>query len=313
MSVSGSRALSRSVWRAYRTVQDVGESPLPPPQVALQAVKIACERPETCGRSLSVWDCQEIARQLIKDAVTPAISGESVRKMRASNRLKPWRYRMWLSPKVPRDAAFRAAVERLGALYTRALLPQERVICTDEITSLQPRPRKSPTLPALPDWPVRVEHEYQRCGALNLLTAFDTRSGQVFGVTAERKRQVEFLELLQLLDVQIPAEVSVIYLVLDNVPMHTGKKVQDWLALHPRFVLVHPPVHGSWMNQVEQWFSILRRKRLKVVDFADKTDLAAKLLAFIQDWNERAHAFNGTTKSFEKILAKCKQTFAMAA
>jgi hypothetical protein len=295
------------------TERGEGESPLFPPQVALHAVKLACERPETAGRSLSVWDCQEIARQLVKEALTPTISGESVRKMLASHRLKPWRYRMWLSPKVPRDAAFRAAVERLCDLYTRPLGAHERVICTDEITNLQPRARLSKTLPALPDLPVRVEHEYRRCGALNLLTAFDTRTGHVWGVTAARKRQIEFLLLLELLDAQIPTTVTVIYLVLDNVPMHAGKKVQEWLATHSRFVLVHPPVHCSWMNQVEQWFSILRRKRLKVVDFADKTDLAAKLLAFIHEWNERAHAFNWTVKSFEKILAKCEQTFAMAA
>jgi transposase len=281
--------------------------------VALHAVKIACERPDVCGRSLSVWDCQEIARQLIAEKVTAAISGESVRKIRRSHRLKPWRLRMWLSPKVPRDAAFRAAVERLCILYTRPLLPWERVLCLDEMTSLQPRPRKSPTLPALPDLPVRVEQEYQRCGALNLLSAFDTRSGQVFGVTAERKRQIEFIALLERLDAQIPESVTAVYLVLDNVPMHTGKKVKAWLAEHPRFILVHPPVHCSWMNQVEQWFSILRRKRLKVVDFTDKADLAAKLMAFIQEWNERAHAFHWTGKSFEKILAKCEQTFAMAA
>ena len=67
------------------------------------------------------------------------------------------------------------------------------------------------------------------------------------------------------------------------------------------------------MNQVEQWFSILRRKRLKVVDFADKTDLAAKLATFIREWNERAHAFNWTTKSFETILAKCEQALPIAA
>lgn len=194
--------------------------------MALQAVKIACERPDTCGRSLSVWDCEEIARQLIAEGIVPTISRESVRKILRSHRLKPWRLRMWLSPKVPRDTAFREAVKRLSDLYTRPLLPCEQVWCLDEMTSLQPRPRKSPTLPARPGSPVRVEHEYQRCGALNLLAAFDTRSGQGIGVTAERKRQVEFIQLLERLDAQIPESVTAVYLVLDNVPMHAGKQVQ---------------------------------------------------------------------------------------
>lgn len=66
------------------------------------------------------------------------------------------------------------------------------VVCIDEKTSLQPRPRKAPTLPDQPQLPVRVEHEYQRKGALNLFAAFDTRTGKVWGQTYERKRQQEF-------------------------------------------------------------------------------------------------------------------------
>lgn len=118
-----------------------GRPPVFSPEVALHAVKLACERPDTGGRSLCLWDCQEIARQLIAAATTPSISAETVRRMLASHRLKPWRKRMWLSPKVPRDATFAAAVRRLCDLYTRSLQAHERVICTDEHTSLQPRPR----------------------------------------------------------------------------------------------------------------------------------------------------------------------------
>jgi len=56
------------------------------------------------------------------------------------------------------------------------------------------------------------------------------------------------------------------------------------------------------MNQVEQWFSILQRKRLRAPDFADLADLENKILAFIDEWNEIAHPFAWTTKSFEKVL-----------
>ncbi len=281
--------------------------------MALHAVKIACERPDTCGRSLCLWDCQEIARQLIHDAITPAISAQTVQRMLASHKLKPWRKRMWLSPKVPRDAAFAASVRQICDLYTRPLEPHERVISTDEHTSIQPRPRLSPTRAAKPGQPTQVEHEYKRCGALNLLGALDTRSGHVWGEIAPRKRQVEFLRLLEQIDADLPASVTCIYVVLDNVPMHTGKKVKDWLVAHPRFIFVHPPVHCSWMNQIEQWFSILVRKRLKIADFASIEHLTERLGAFMREWNVRAHAFHWTTKSFEKILAKCEQTFAMAA
>ena len=109
-------------------------------------VKIACERPDELGRSLSQWDCTEIARQLVRDGVVASISAETVRRILLNHRLKPWRQKMWLSPKVPRDAAFAATVQEICDLYTRPLRPDEVVLCVDEMTSLQPRPRKATTL-----------------------------------------------------------------------------------------------------------------------------------------------------------------------
>ena len=308
MSANGSPVFVTSVWTGFRISQDEGVSPLFPPVVEDYIVKMACERPDPCGRSLSQWDCVQIAEELVRQGVVTSIGRESVRLRLQRNRLKPWRYKMWLSAKVPRDAAFAARVRQICALYTRPLAEDEKVICLDENTNLQPRPRLSPTLAAQADQPVRVEHEYKRAGALNLLAAFDTRTGEVWGSTAERKRQVELIAFLNQLDAHIPASFRHIYVVLDNVRMHTGKQVQEWLARHPRFVWIHPPVHCSWMNQVEQWFGLLKRQRLRIVDFASKADLAARIATFIAQWNERAHPFRWTTKSFDKILAKCPQS-----
>src|SRR3954453_22501155 len=279
-----------------------------PPEVALHLVKMACERPDDHGRSLSLWDCRELAPQLVSDGVVVSISADTVRRILEHHHLKPWRHHLWLSPKVPRDAAFAAPVRKISDLYTRPLGDDEVVLCVDEKTSLQPRPRKSPTLGAKPRRPVRVEHEDGRCGALNLFAAFDTRTGEVYGMTAERKRQVEFIAFLEQLDREIPATVKTIHVVLDNLRMHEGKQVQDWLAKHSRFVFHHPPVHCSWMNQVEQWFSILQRKRLRIADFADKAALAERLQAFIAEWNQVAHPFQWSTKSVAKVMAKWEQT-----
>ena len=168
--------------------------------MALHLVKIACERPDEHGRSLAFWDCQELARQLVTEGIVTSISPDTVRRILEHHHLKPWRYHLWLSPKVPRDATFAATVREICDLYTRPLRADELVLCVDEKTSLQPRPRKSPTLAAQPDRPVRVEHEYGRKGALNLFAAFDTRSGKVYGRTAERKRQAEFIAFLEQLE-----------------------------------------------------------------------------------------------------------------
>ncbi len=107
-----------------------------------------------------------------------------------------------------------------------------------------------------------------------------------------------------MLDEQTPAKVTRIILVLDNASIHKGKQVQAWLQSHPRFVCFFVPVHCSWMNQIEQWFSILQRKRLRILDFSDLNHLAERLLAFVSEWNTHAHPFNWSAKSALKVMAK---------
>ncbi len=279
----------------------------------MHVVKIACERPELRGRSLSTWDCTEIARELIRSGVVSTISAQTVQRILEHHKLKPWRTHLWLSPKAPRNAAFVEQVRQVCELYTRPLETYEIVLSIDEKTSIQPRPRLAPTTAAKPQQPVRIEHEYKRAGAVNLLAAFDTRTGKVIGRCYDRKRQVEFIEFLEVLEREIPAPIRIIHVVLDNVRVHKGKLVQAWLAAHPRFVFHFTPVHCSWMNQVEQWFSILQRKRLRLADFADKADLVAKILTFIEQYNEYAHPFNWNTKSVAKVMAWAERRCQLAA
>jgi transposase len=282
-----------------------GRPPVFPPEVALYVVKLACERPDHFGRSLSQWQCSELARQLQADGIVASISFETVRQILHSHKLKPWRSHLWLSPTVPRDQRFAEQVKVLVELYTRPLPRWERVLCLDEKTNLQPRPRLAPTKPTRPGLPTRVEHEYKRAGALHLLAAFDTRTGKVTALTALRKRQEEFISLLATLDRETPAEVKRIFLVLDNASIHKGKRVRAWLAAHPRFHCHFLPAHCSWMNQIEQWFSIVERKRLQISDFSDRTQLADRLMSFVAQWNTYAHPFNWSLKSATKVMAQC--------
>ena len=209
----------------------------------MHLVKLACERPDLCGRSLSHWDCRELARQLQEEWIVESISAQTVRRILAHHKLKPWRNHMWLTPNKPRDAAFYAAVEELIDLYTRPLAPDEVVLSVDEKTSLQPRPRRHPTRPAGPQGrPNLVEHEYKRAGALQLFAAFDTRTGQVYGQCFERKRQAEFIAFLEHLERGVPASITRVHLVCDNLKVHSGKLVQQWLKDHPRFVFHFTPV-----------------------------------------------------------------------
>ena len=258
------------------TLREAGDLPAFPPSVALELVKRACELPDDVGRSLSIWTCAELARALKEAEVVQTISPQSVQRILESQKLKPWRVHHWLSSKVPRDEAFYAQVMVVRDLYTRVLEPHECVLSLDEKTSIQPR------------------------------------TGEVTGIFRRRKRQLEFLELLAKIDAETPAHIAKIHLVCDNVSIHKGKISRTWLAAHPRFTMHFTPVHCSWMNQVEQWFSILQRKRLVAPNFKDLAALEAKLTDFIAAWNAEAHPFKWTPTSFDKVLAGRAKNFAPA-
>lgn len=273
--------------------------------MATYLTKLACELPEEAGRSLSLWTCAELARTLVRDGVVDAISPQTVQRLLQSSRLKPWRVHHWLSPKVARDEAFREIVLDLCDLYTRKPVSTERIVSLDELTSIQPRTRSAATKPARPgSIPVRLEHEYQRKGAWNLFAAFDIQTGKVIAQLHRRKRQKEAIALLEAIDKDTSSKFNTIHVVCDNISIHKGKLIRQWLERHPRFKMHYTPVHCSWMNQIEQWFSILRRKRLRAPNFADLDDLAVKVNQFVIEWNEIAHPFNWSAASFDKILAK---------
>lgn len=277
-----------------------------PPTVAAEAVRIACTLPAQLGRAICLWTCRQIAAQLVADGVIIAISAQTVQRILMHHRLKPWRVHYWMRKKAPRDADFIARTRNICELYTRKLRRDEVVLCVDEKTSIQPRPRLSPTRPACPGRPVELEHEYRRDGALNLIAALNTRTGDVIGKCYPRKRQVEFIDFLEHVAATIPARIRTIHIVCDNVSTHHGKLLRAWLAEHPRFVFHFTPVHCSWMNQIEQWFSILQRQCLRVSDFADKPVLEARIGQFIGEWNSGAHPFEWTENSFKKVLAKAE-------
>ncbi len=198
----------------------------------------------TVASNCCPWDYHELAQQLIAEGIVGDISASTVRRMLAAHQLTPWRYHLWLSPR-PRDAAFYATIADLMDLDTRPLRADERGLSMDENTSLQPWPRLSPTLPARPHHrPTDVEPEDTRAGALNLLAAFDTRSGMVYGPCSDRKRQRECWAFLEAVDGEVDEPIRTIHLVGDHVSMPQGQEVSIRArpastrggAVHPRTV-----------------------------------------------------------------------------
>jgi hypothetical protein len=313
MSVNGRGAVSPRGSRGCPTTDAPAGGRFFPPAVALSVVQLACERPDVVGRSWSPGESVALARQLVRDGVVETSSPQTVQRMLAHHTLKPWRHPLWRSPTGPRDAAFAAQGQAIVPVYTRPLGVWERVLCVDETTSLQPRPRTAPTRAAPPGQPGRVDHAYTRKGALHLFAGVETRTGKGYATTAERKRQGECIAFLEQVDREIASDIPRMYVVLENVRRHKGNQVQAWLATHPRCVFAFPPGHCSWRHQAEQWFASLQRQRLRMADCAEKKPLAHRLMAFVAEWHAHAHPFQWSTKSVAKVMAKCENPMAKAA
>ncbi|MDQ2839175.1 MAG: hypothetical protein M3Y89_17475 [Actinomycetota bacterium] len=148
---------------------------------------LACQLPATSGVPLSRWSCAELAAELTGRGLVEAISPATVWRILAGDAIRPWRHRMWI---FPRDPDFAAKAARALDLYARifegqALGDDEFVICADEKTSIQARCRCHPTLPPGRARMMRVEHEYERRGALAYLAAYDVHGARVSGRTED--------------------------------------------------------------------------------------------------------------------------------
>jgi transposase len=233
-----------------------------PVQVA-QVKALACQLPSRAGAPLARWSCPELAREAVAQGVAEAISASTVWRWLAREAIKPWQYRSWL---FPRDPDFVTKAERVLDLYERRwegkrLGPREYVISSDEKTSVQARCRCHPSLAPGRARMMRVNHEYERGGALAYLAAYDVGRARVFGRCAPSTGIVPFMALVeQVMTTEPYASAKRVFWVVDNGSSHRGQAAIDRLAARfPNAVMVHTPKHASWLNQIEVFFSVVQR------------------------------------------------------
>jgi len=226
--------------------------------------------------------------------------------------IRPWSHRTWI---FPRDPAFQKKANRVLDLYEgrwkgRSLTASDCVISTDEKTSIQARRRIHDTLPASPGRPMRVEHEYERKGAWAYLAAWDVRRAKIHG-RCERKTGIAPFERLveQVMEQEPYRSARRVFWIMDNGSSHRGQSCVARLAKRwPTIVAVHTPIHASWLNQVEVYFSIIQRKVLTPGDFATLSDLKNRLLQFQTYYEAAAKPFQWkfTRRDLAKLLSKLK-------
>lgn len=265
------------------------------PAVRAQVVAMACALPAEQDVPLSRWSCPEIARELATRCQV-AVSASSVRRWLAADALKPWQYRSWISIRDPNFAAKAARVLDLyaGRWKGRRLGPNDYVICADEKTSIQARCRCHPTLAPGRARAMRVEHEYDRQGAVAYLAAWDVHRGQVIG-RCENSTGIEPFERLvaQVMTTEPYASADRVFWIVDNGSSHRGQASIDRMTkAWPTAQLVHTPVHASWLNQCEIYFSVIQRKVVSPNNFADTDQIRDRLTAFEHRYNPIAEPFD---------------------
>ena len=210
--------------------------------------------------------------------------------------IKPWRYRSWLYPRDPQFLEKAGPVLDLyaGSWAGQPLQPDDCILSADEKTSIQARQRCHPSTSPLRGQAMRVEHEYERGGALAYLAAWDVRRGGVSGRCEAKTGKAAFGRLVDQVMAQEPyRSARRVFWIVDQGSSHRGEKAaRELQARYPNLILVHLPTHASWLNQVEIYFSIIQRKVLTPNDFPDLAAVEARLLAFETLYNDTARPFD---------------------
>jgi hypothetical protein len=263
--------------------------------VVVEVKAIACELPGHLGLPLSRLHVPDIRQEVLRRGLVAEISGTTIWRWLSEDAIRPWAHRSWI---FPRDPDFEAKAGRVLDLYAkvfegRRLRRDEYVISADEMPSNQALARCHPTRPPGPRRAMRVEHEYKRRGTLAYMAAWDVHRAKVFGRCEPTTGIVPFARLVAQVMGQEPyASARRVFWVVDNGSSHNGAAaIRRMQAAWPRAVLIHTPIHASWVNQVEIYLSIVKRKALTPRDFADLAAAEERLLRFERYYEASATPF----------------------
>ena len=278
--------------------------------MAIEIKALACELPSQLGIPLSRFSVAEIKREVLRRGIVASIGETTIWRWLSEDAIRPWRYRSWI---FPRDPDFSEKAGRILDLYEglwegEPLGPEDCVVSADEKTSIQARRRLQLTLPPAPGMPIRVEHEYKRKGAWAYLAAWDVRRAKIHGRCERTTGIAPFRRLVRQVMSQEPYCCAPrVFWVVDNGSSHRGQRCVERLTkAWPNIVVVHTPIHASWLNQVEIYFSIVQRKVLTPNDFNSLTRLRDRLLRFQEHYEQAAQPFQWkfTRADLQKLLAK---------
>jgi DDE superfamily endonuclease len=266
-----------------------------PPLDRAIVVSIACDVVARTGNPLSRQSTTDLAKRA-QDELNKPISRTTVWQILAADAIKPWQYEHWIFPRAPDFFAKAAVVLDLYEGYWQGerLDPFDRVLSSDEKTSIQARIRTHPSLGPAPGRRRRVEAEYERGGALQYLAAWDVQEGLVLGRCEAKTGIAPFGRLVeQVMERPEYHSAPRAFWVVDNGSSHRGEAaVKRMLGWYANAILVHTPVHASWLNQVEVYFSLLQRKVLTPNDSTNLQELELRIRLYEELTNQQPKPFD---------------------
>jgi transposase len=281
------------------------------PAAVIAATKaIACELPATRGVPLGRWSLAELRTEVLATGLVDDVSTTTLWRWLEDDPIKPWQHRSWI---FPRDPDFPSKAGIVLDLYQRRFAGQtlsddEYVLSADEKTSIQARCRCHPTLAPGAARAMRVEHEYDRGGALAYLAAWDVHQATLFGRCEPATGIAPFGRLVaQVMTIEPYASATRVFWVVDNGSSHRGRASVERLEGEWRNLrLIHLPIHASWLNQIEIYFSVIQRKVLTPNDFTDLAEVERRLLAFQHRYQRTAVPFDWryTRADLDRLLRR---------
>ncbi len=269
---------------------------------------IATSEPSDYGVAATRWSLDDIAAAIVNNAHHEAMSRSTIWRILDDADLKPHRSVYWLNS---HDCQFETKAREICQLYVNAptLYEQGRlVICCDEKTGMQILERKYPTQRIEPGKPEKREHEYIRHGTRALIASFAVPTGELVWNLGSTRTSEDFAAhlahvaehfgaiqrfdwVLDNLNTHWSLEVCRVIAKLCDVPfvpeeLESGAQRVAFLTDPTHKHMFHfTPKHGSWLNQVELWFSVLARRFLQRGDFASAQEFERQLAAFLADYN----------------------------
>lgn len=264
-------------------------------------INLACTKPKDHGLAAELWTYSELAKYTRKHAPSAGHSSlakavkATVWRILSANEIQPHKIKYYLER---RDPDFERKMQEVLMVYQEVNLqnnqesvddthPSVITVSIDEKPDVQAINNIAPDLPPNPGRHKGVgrDYEYKRLGTVSILAALDLHSGKIIAQVHDRHRSREFIQLLKELDAYYPKE-STIRVVLDNHSSHISKETMKYLKSRPgRFVYVHTPKHGSWLNLIETAFSKMARTFLRHIRVSSKKELKERILKGIQEIN----------------------------